>query len=94
MFRWSGTTALAFHFRCSERGRLGTAAETITFPKPKPGAMRQPRIMPLIGSRDIRFAERSGIRGSEDSLQSLDLPDYLFQVHSHQYSERPGKNLP
>lgn len=56
--------------------------------------MRQPRIMPLIGSRDIRFAERSGIRGSEDSLQSLDLPDYLFQVHSHQYSERPGKNLP
>lgn len=56
--------------------------------------MRQPRIMPLIGSGDIRFAERSGIRGSEDSLQSLDLPDYLFQVHSHQYSEAPGKNLP
>jgi hypothetical protein len=56
--------------------------------------MRQPRIVPLIGSRDIGLAERSSVRGSEDTLQTLDFPDYLFQVHSHQYSEPPCKNPP
>jgi hypothetical protein len=56
--------------------------------------MRQTGIVPLIGSRDIRLVERSSIRGSEDSLQTLDFPDYLFQVHSEQYSEPPCKNLP
>ena len=56
--------------------------------------MRQTRIVPLIGSRDIGLAERSSIRGSEDSLQTLDFPDYLFQVHSEQYSEPPCKNPP
>jgi len=85
---------LAFHFRCSEHWRLGTAAETISLPKPEPGTMRQTRIVPLIGSRDIGLAERSSIRGSEDSLQTLDFPDYLFQVHSEQYSEPPCKNPP
>src|SRR5438270_7044510 len=89
-----GGTRLAFHFRHSERGRLGTAAETITFPKPEPGTMRQAGIVPLIGSRDIRLAERSSVRGSEDTLQPLDFPDYLFQVHSEQYSEPPCKNPP
>jgi len=54
--------------------------------------MRQTGIVPLVGSRDIGFAERTSIRDSEDSLQALDLPDYLFQVHSHQYSEPPCKN--
>jgi hypothetical protein len=48
----------------------------------------------LIGSRDIRLAERTSVRGSEDTLQTLDFPDYLFQVHSHQYSEPPCKNPP
>jgi hypothetical protein len=56
--------------------------------------MRQPRIMPVVGSRDIGFAERARVRGSEDTLQALDFPDYLFQVHSHQYSEPPSKNPP
>lgn len=56
--------------------------------------MRQTRIVPLIGSRDIRLAERTSVRGSEDTLQTLDFPDYLFQVHSHQYSEPPCKNPP
>jgi len=48
--------------------------------------MRQTGIVPLIGSRDIRLAERSGVRNGEDTLQTLDFPDYLFQVHSQQYS--------
>ena len=56
--------------------------------------MRQTGIVALIGSRDIGLAEWSGVRGSEDSLQTLDFPDYLFQVHSHQYSEPPCKNPP
>ena len=85
---------LAFHFRCSEHWRLGTAAETISLPKPEPGTMRQTGIVPSIGSRDIRLAERSSVRGSEDTLQTLDFPDYLFQVHSEQYSEPPCKNPP
>ena len=85
---------LAFHFRCSEYWRLGTAAETISLPKPEPGTMRQTRIVPLIGSRDIGLAERSSVRGSEDTLQTLDFPDYLFQVHAEQYSEPPCKNPP
>jgi hypothetical protein len=56
--------------------------------------MCQTGIVPSIGSRDIRLAERSSVRGSEDTLQTLDFPDYLFQVHSEQYSEPPCKNPP
>ena len=56
--------------------------------------MRQTGIVPVIGSGDIRLAERSRIRDSEDTLQALDFPDYLFQVHSEQYSEPPCKNPP
>jgi hypothetical protein len=40
--------------------------------------MRQTGIVPSIGSRDIGLAERSSVRGSEDTLQTLDFPDYLF----------------
>lgn len=56
--------------------------------------MRQTGIVPSIGGCDIRLAERSGIRNGEDTLQTLDFPDYLFQVHWHQYSEPPSKNRP
>ena len=54
--------------------------------------MRQPGIVLQVGGSDIGFAERPGIRSGENTLQPLDLPDYLFQVHPDQYSEPPCKN--
>jgi hypothetical protein len=50
--------------------------------------MRQHPIMPSIGSREVAWAERSGIRHHEDVFQPLNFGPGLFYVHLTQSSRR------
>jgi len=43
-------------------------------------------IVPPIGSCDVRFAQRSGIRHGKDALEPLDLGNDSFNFHPNQYS--------
>ena len=45
----------------------------------------------LVESTAPGIVERQPVK---TPLQTLDFPDYLFQVHSEQYSEPPCKNPP
>jgi hypothetical protein len=44
--------------------------------------MREHIVMPAVGSRNIAWAQRSGVGHSEDALQPLDLSNGLFRFHS------------
>jgi hypothetical protein len=46
--------------------------------------MREHLIMPSIGSREVAWAERSGIGHCEDALKVLDFDDSSVNVHAAQ----------
>ena len=45
-----------------------SAANAVSLPNPKPRAMREPFVVPSIGSRDVACAEWSNIRRFEHFL--------------------------
>jgi hypothetical protein len=47
--------------------------------------MREPVIVPSIGSREVALAQRSGVRHGEYALQPLDLSNGRFCFHPAQY---------
>src|SRR2546430_14694545 len=51
-------------------------------PKPKPRAMRVQLVVPSIRSREVTWAQRSGVRHSKNALQPLDFSNGLLGVHS------------
>jgi hypothetical protein len=51
-------------------------------PNPKPWALRQLLIVPPIRSREVTWAQRSGVRHREDVLKALDFGNSLLGVHS------------
>jgi hypothetical protein len=44
--------------------------------------MREHFVMPSIGSREVAWAERSGVRLREDTLKPLDFGDGSVNVHA------------
>jgi hypothetical protein len=46
--------------------------------------MREPVVVPSIGSRKVAWAQGSGIGHGEDALQPLNFGDGLFSVHPPQ----------
>ena len=59
---------LALTFAKLEYRSLGSAAEAVPLPQPKPWAMREHFIVPAIRSRDVACAEWSNIRRFEHFL--------------------------
>ena len=51
-------------------------------PKPKPWAMRVHLVVPSIRSREVTWAQRSGVRHRKNALQPLDFGNGLLGVHS------------
>jgi hypothetical protein len=78
---------LAFHFTESDYRRLRSAADAIALPQTEPRAMGEHLIVPPIGSRNVRCAQRSAVRHCQDALKPLDLGNDSFNFHSHQYIE-------
>lgn len=86
---WCGSNPsgdLALDFPKPNRRRLATAADAVALPEAKPRAMREPLIVPSIGSQDIARAERPGIWHGEEALQQFDLSNGPFSVHTQQSS--------
>jgi hypothetical protein len=59
-----------------------SATYPIPLPKPEPRAVREHFVVPLIGSREVARAQRSGVRHCEDALKALDFGNGLLGVHS------------
>ena len=79
---WRAYQGLAFHLAQPKFPWRGSAADAIALPQLEPGAVRQLRIMPLVGRRDIAGSKRTYVRHIEDSLQFLDVADGSFDVHA------------
>jgi hypothetical protein len=47
--------------------------------------MREHFVVPSIRSREVAWAQRSGVGRCEDALQSLDFGNCLLGVHPSQY---------
>jgi hypothetical protein len=61
--------------------RLSSTADTKVLPQPKPRTIRDPLIVPSIGSRDVAWAEWPYIWRFEQFLQLLDVVNDAFNVH-------------
>ena len=69
------------HLDAAEKSPKQIAAAVCGLSQPKPRAMREPVIVPSIGSREVALAQRSGVRQREDALQPLDFGNGLVNVH-------------
>src|ERR1019366_994434 len=58
-----------------------SAANPVLLPKAKPRAMSEHVVVPSIGSREVAWAQRSGIGHCEDALKVLDFDDSSVNVH-------------
>ncbi len=78
----SGQSGLSFRSRQPNDWSFGRAAtDPVALPESEPWATCKLFVVPSIGSGEIAWAQRSGIRRREDALQRLDLADDPLNVH-------------
>jgi hypothetical protein len=71
----------SLQFRLAGALGIGSAANAVPLPKPKPRAVCEHFIVPSISSRDVAYAEWSNVWRFEHFLKLFDLVNDAFDVH-------------
>lgn len=69
-----------FSLACVRQTPGGSTRHTAATAKTKP--MRDLSVVPPIGSREVVWVQRSGVRHTENTFQPLDLGNGLLGVHA------------
>src|SRR5208282_83377 len=88
----SGTVrnVMGLQSRLAKVRRFRSATNPVPLPKPKPRTMSEHFVVPSIRSREIAWAQRSGVRHGEDALQPLDFGNRSLGIHAFHHLVRSG----